>query len=326
MSNLVQHSAADVLAQLLITDGLTPDPVTNPQDDWVVRVSGEPSSPDRCVTVKDTDGSDDGRTMTDGELQQHYGFQIRLRGRTYKETMAKAAAVREYLSKSLKRRLVALDGVQYFVWCAAKIGRILTLQKDTPQTKRSIVTLNALLAAVEVTAPTVMVEQAAGQSDPTTVSPVLFTATFSENVIGFRASNVLLSGTAGATAVTVGGGPRVYTLSVSGMSKSGTVVCSLPANAAFSDFGVYSRASTSTDNTVNYSLSPATGMALWLRSDACQTSPNCLNLVGTSSQSLAVNDAPALRGGSAGWTLEVWFNLTGGANSVCLFGKGDYSG
>src|SRR5205823_5955037 len=43
--------------------------------------------------------------------------------------------------------------------------------------------------------PTVTVEQAVGQADPTHTSPIHFTATFSEPVTGFTDSDVSLGGT-----------------------------------------------------------------------------------------------------------------------------------
>ena len=53
--------------------------------------------------------------------------------------------------------------------------------------------------APDTTAPTVTINQAAGQSDPTSASPISFTAVFSEAVSGFTAADVAISGTAGGT-------------------------------------------------------------------------------------------------------------------------------
>ncbi len=102
------------------------------------------------------------------------------------------------------------------------------------------------------TPPAVTVEQAAAQSDPTRTSPIVFTVTFSEDVTGFDASDVQLSGTAGATTAAVSGGPAVYTVEVSGMTADGTVSAALLAGAAVDRAGNHSAASTSTDNTVTY--------------------------------------------------------------------------
>lgn len=86
-------------------------------------------------------------------------------------------------------------------------------------------------------APSVTIDQAAGQADPTSSSPINFTAVFSEPVTGFAGNDVSFAGsTVGGTLSTSdsGSGPS-YQVSVTGMSGSGTVV-----------------ASTSTDNQVTF--------------------------------------------------------------------------
>ena len=49
---------------------------------------------------------------------------------------------------------------------------------------------------IDKTVPTVTINQAVGQNDPTNVSPVQFTVVFSEAVSGFTIGDVSLSGTA----------------------------------------------------------------------------------------------------------------------------------
>ena len=106
--------------------------------------------------------------------------------------------------------------------------------------------------------PTVTINQASGQVDPTAAMPVNFTVVFSASVTGFSGADVTTGGTApGTRTVTVTGSGTTYTVAVSGMTGSGTVTASLPADAAVSVVGNHpSRASTSTDNTVTY-LKPA---------------------------------------------------------------------
>jgi len=104
----------------------------------------------------------------------------------------------------------------------------------------------------DTTAPTVTINQAAGQADPTDTSPVLFTVVFSEPVTGFEASDLLLDGTAGPTSADVTGSGTTYTVAVSGMPGPGTVIVSVPAGAAVDGALNESLASTSTDNVVTY--------------------------------------------------------------------------
>ena len=99
---------------------------------------------------------------------------------------------------------------------------------------------------------TVTVDQAAGQPDPTAASPINFTVVFSEAVKDFTSSDVTLSGTAGATTAVVTGSGTTYSVAVSGMTSSGTVIASIGAGLAHDSLNDPNSASTSTDNTVTY--------------------------------------------------------------------------
>ena len=107
----------------------------------------------------------------------------------------------------------------------------------------------------DTTPPTVTIDQAAGQVDPTNSSPINFTAVFSEPVSGFTGTGVTISGTAGGIkTATVSGGPSTYNVAVSGMSSAGTVIASIPAGVAQDAAGNPNTASTSTDNSVTFNF------------------------------------------------------------------------
>ena len=110
---------------------------------------------------------------------------------------------------------------------------------------------------IDKTQPTVTIAQAAGQADPTTTSPINFTATFGETVTGFAANDISFAGsTVGGTltAVVTGTG-ATYNVAVSGMTTAGNVVVSVLAGAATDAAGNLSLGSTSTDNSVAYNPS-----------------------------------------------------------------------
>jgi LPXTG-site transpeptidase (sortase) family protein len=108
--------------------------------------------------------------------------------------------------------------------------------------------------AVGESAPTVTINQGAGQVDPTNVSPITFDVVFSETVTGFIGSDVNLSGstTPGTLTASVIGSGTNYTVSVSGMTGAGNVVATIPANVAQNAAGIGNQASTSMDNQVTY--------------------------------------------------------------------------
>ena len=88
-------------------------------------------------------------------------------------------------------------------------------------------------ASTDTTAPSVTINQAAGQADPTNASPIHFTAVFSEPVTGFGGGDVTLTGTAGATTAVVSeiapNDGTTYDVAVSGMTSDGTVIASIAA-------------------------------------------------------------------------------------------------
>lgn len=106
---------------------------------------------------------------------------------------------------------------------------------------------------VDVTPPSVTIEQAAGQSDPVSASPILFTAVFSKQVTGFASGDVGLTGTAAATtAVVTEVAPldgTTYAVAVSGMAGAGTVTVTVPSGVATDAALNANLASTSADNT-----------------------------------------------------------------------------
>jgi hypothetical protein len=113
---------------------------------------------------------------------------------------------------------------------------------------------NTFSITYDSTSPTVTINQAAGQLDPAHgTAAIKFTVVFSEAVTGFAGTDVALSGTAVPTTATVTPvSATTYTVAVSGMSKSGTVIASIAAGAAQDSAGNLSLAATSTDNTVTY--------------------------------------------------------------------------
>jgi hypothetical protein len=136
--------------------------------------------------------------------------------------------------------------------------------------------------------PTVTINQAAGQVDPTGTSPINFGVVFSASVTGFDSTDVTLSGTAGATTAVVTGSGTTYNVAVSGMTTAGTVIATIAADRAFSSSGNHpNRASTSTDNTVTFRMaskflvtssnySPIPGSAVTITAQLADASGNAV--------------------------------------------------
>jgi hypothetical protein len=112
----------------------------------------------------------------------------------------------------------------------------------------------ALDVVVDNASPSVTVNQASGQAEPTSLSPIAFAVHFSEPVTGFSATGIDFSGSTvtGSMVQSIVGSGADYTLSVIGMSGQGNVVASVLAGAAIDVAGNSNTASTSTDNSVAF--------------------------------------------------------------------------
>jgi len=111
----------------------------------------------------------------------------------------------------------------------------------------------------DTTPPTVTINKAAAQSDPTSSSPILFDVVFSEPVTGFTAADISFTGsTAGTLAASITGTGPTYTVSVTGMSITGNVVASIPAAVVIDLAGNPNTVATFTDKTVAW-VQPVVG-------------------------------------------------------------------
>jgi len=128
------------------------------------------------------------------------------------------------------------------------------LARQTDQAGNGSIASSVITLTIDKIAPTVDINQAAGQADPAGSAPVNFTVTFSENVTGFATGDVNLgtSTTPGTLIGTVTGGPATYNVAVSGMTGDGTIIASIAAGIAQDAAGNTNIVSISSDNSVSY--------------------------------------------------------------------------
>lgn len=128
----------------MIALGLGTDPASN--GPWPVYAAGEPDKPDSAITVYDTVGRQEGRTHVDGEAQEHHGVQVRVRSAAHTAGYAKARAVAVALDEDVLMNSVHIGAASYRVWAVARTGDVLSLGKESPDSKRSLFTINALVS------------------------------------------------------------------------------------------------------------------------------------------------------------------------------------
>ncbi|HVT89780.1 MAG TPA: calcium-binding protein [Tepidisphaeraceae bacterium] len=118
----------------------------------------------------------------------------------------------------------------------------------------------SITITVDTVPPTPTITQAVGQFDPGVTSPVSFLISFNEAISDLNPSDIVLSGTAGATTVNLtNNGNNTFTAEVSGMTQAGTVIISLPAATCHDTVGNANLASVNTDNNITYTGGVTTG-------------------------------------------------------------------
>ncbi len=141
----LSHSPADIIRQHLIDAGLGTDPdsyQTGQTRNWPVFAAGEPDTPDNVITVYDTTAIIDARIMVTGEITEHEGYQVRVRGVTHQIGNAKADAIRVYMSETAYNAIVTIEGKRYRIPSFVQFGNLNVLGPDTPNTKRKLFTFN----------------------------------------------------------------------------------------------------------------------------------------------------------------------------------------
>ena len=159
----------------------------------------------------------------------------------------------------------------------------------------------ALTVTIDTLAPTATVNQAGGQADPTSASPINFAVVFSGDVTGFTGADVTLGGTAGAATASVTGGPAIYNVAVSGIAADGTVTASIGASAAADAAGNGNLASTSEDNEVTFDTTAPTATVNQAGGQADPTSASPINFAVVFSEDVSgFSDTDVTLGGTAG--------------------------
>ncbi|MFT5704309.1 MAG: hypothetical protein ACI8SK_000255 [Shewanella sp.] len=120
--------------------------------------------------------------------------------------------------------------------------------------------------------PTVTINQASGQNDPTNNATVTFDVVFNESITGFDVSDISLTGdvTATVTSVSASSGTS-FTVLTNISANEGDIIAQVLAGGVTDASSATNQASTSTDNTIKYDISTPTspsGLDLIISSDS----------------------------------------------------------
>jgi hypothetical protein len=148
-SVILEHAPAEVVRGLLIQLGIASNGVEYAP--WPVFVENEPDQPDNCITVEDMPGVLDGRLHPTGEVQEHNGILIRVRGARditgtdlkdgYQIARRRIDLICEALDQSVRSTQVTLDSATYIVYSANRISSVDSLGRTRANRERSIFTV-----------------------------------------------------------------------------------------------------------------------------------------------------------------------------------------
>lgn len=143
----LKHSPGHVVARLLAFLGVGTVPAS-PVQAWPAYVESTPTSPDNLITVYTTTGTSDGRSATDGEGFQHYGFMVRVRSSDHQTGWERADSIQRALERMLDVT-VYIGSSAYFVHTIARIGDVIPVGAEEGSNRR-LFTLNGTITIRQV--------------------------------------------------------------------------------------------------------------------------------------------------------------------------------
>lgn len=145
MTGRLNFDPAEIVQQLLIDLGI--GTAVADELDWPIYHDSMPDTPDDCIRVKSTEGRDNGRVQHSGEVQEHYGIQIKVRSKSAVDGFTKAHRIASTLDTVIHRNEVEVDLDLYRVNSIRRVGNVLALGKE-PDSNRRNWTVNGL-ASIE---------------------------------------------------------------------------------------------------------------------------------------------------------------------------------
>ncbi len=88
--------------------------------------------------------------MIDGETQEHYGFQVRVRDPDHPSGWTKANAIAVVIDEDVANDGVTIDSNTYTVYAITRVSGVFSIGKMTPTSKLNIFTLNAIVALRQI--------------------------------------------------------------------------------------------------------------------------------------------------------------------------------
>ena len=147
----MNYPVAEIIRQLLIDEGhgVVFNRLETPANKaWSVFISREPDTPDKCITIFDTAGILQGRLHDSGEVQEQFGFLVRLRSDDSRLGTNKLREIVEFLDEDIgSKEVVVTDATgtsttTYTIGDASRRSAIIPLNVDEDNSSRYLFTVN----------------------------------------------------------------------------------------------------------------------------------------------------------------------------------------
>lgn len=142
MAGLLNHSPGDILRYLLIAAGSGTLPTSN--GSWPIHADKEPDTPDNCITIRTTEGVEQGRVQITGVRQGQFAAQVRVRSTGSPTGYQKAAGLQHTMNTTFLNEEITISGSNYIVH-SAYCSDPISLGEDKPDSRRFLHTLNVML-------------------------------------------------------------------------------------------------------------------------------------------------------------------------------------
>lgn len=143
MSGSMNHSPGQIIQRLLIDLGHGTEVAD--ADDWPVYYGNLPDAPDQAILVSDTEMIKDARMMYSGEVAQHDGFQVLVRGKSVDDGYTKAKQILIAFDQDVYQTDVEIGGSTYSIQSINRTSDVMHLGVEQG-TRRRLYSVNAAMA------------------------------------------------------------------------------------------------------------------------------------------------------------------------------------
>lgn len=148
MSGLLQNAPGDIVRRLLISKGFG---VAPPLTNWPIYHSNEPDTPDNTITVYDSPTSElDRRYHPTNHQEVRHGIQIRVRSATHDPGYIKANQIAIGCDTQMDQEILTIGSNQYCINSIVRRSDVISLGKETPQSKRNLFVINAVVSLKQI--------------------------------------------------------------------------------------------------------------------------------------------------------------------------------